>query len=364
MTIADRYIGRQVLSGTFFAILMLTLVLVLGNLFKEARTLLVEYGAPMWVLGDFAINVLPVSLIFTIPWAFLTSVLLVFGKLSSDNELNAFRVAGMSLQRIALPVVLLGAALSGLCLWLNLEVGPHAKRQLDDIVKNTLIKDPRTLLRAGTDQSGLRNVRVDAGSSNGEVFQNLHIFVMDDRAAGSTDSDQLYVHADRAETVLDREKQQIRLRLNNAYIDGRYGGGREFTLLSEELEWMVVDYSDATGGKVRSGSMTNAEIDAYLATLPETYPDQIKARFLARKTRRYTSSFACLAFAMVGVPLGIKARRRDTSTGLVLSIGIGAGYFLASSMLGGSVDHQWLLWLPNLVCLALGIVLFARARIR
>ena len=34
----------------------------------------VEVGAPIWVLGDFVLSVLPVSLIFTIPWALLASV--------------------------------------------------------------------------------------------------------------------------------------------------------------------------------------------------------------------------------------------------------------------------------------------------
>ncbi|MGB1129239.1 MAG: hypothetical protein ACPG4K_04255, partial [Haloferula sp.] len=77
MRISDRYIGRNIISGTFFAILLLSLLLVLGNLFKEIRPLLVEVGAPISVLGEFVLSVLPVSLIFTIPWGFLSAVLLV-----------------------------------------------------------------------------------------------------------------------------------------------------------------------------------------------------------------------------------------------------------------------------------------------
>ena len=113
MRLSDRYIGRQILLGTLYAIVVLSLVLVMGNLFKQARPLLVEQHAPIGLVLRFVINVLPFSLMFTIPWGFLTAVLLVFGRMSGDHEITSFRVAGLSLVRLALPVFVIGAALSG-----------------------------------------------------------------------------------------------------------------------------------------------------------------------------------------------------------------------------------------------------------
>ena len=82
MKILDRYIGRQILFATSFAVIVLSFVLVLGNIFKELLDQLVQrpdldFGYVVRFVG----NVLPFSLIFTIPWGFLTSVLLVFGRL-------------------------------------------------------------------------------------------------------------------------------------------------------------------------------------------------------------------------------------------------------------------------------------------
>ena len=359
MRISDRYIGRQIFSGTLLAILLLTLLLVLGNVFKEIRPLLVEIGAPLWVLGDFILSVLPVSLIFTIPWAFLSATLLVFGRLSSDNELNAFRCAGLSLSRLAVPVFVLGALLSALCLYLNLEVAPRAKHRVREITTRTLIQDPRALLRAGTDQTRIKNLRVNSTGSTGDVFHNLHIFVTDD-PSGDLGA---YVHADTAKTVVDHEKKQIRLRLTGAYSDGVDPDGKQFSLLSEELEWMVVDYSDDARRAPKPSALTNRQIDEYLALNPEM-PESGRAKYIAEKTRRHTSSLACLAFAMIGVPLGIKARRRDTSSGLVVSLGVATAYFVTDSLLGDPADALWLLWLPNLACFLLGLVLFRRARRR
>ena len=76
------------------------------------------------------------------------------------------------------------------------------------------------------------------------------------------------------------------------------------------------------------------------------------------------TSFACLAFAFIGVPLGIKARRRDTSTGLILSLVIGAAYFVGGNMISDSGLDPWMAWIPNIACILLGIILFRRARFR
>ncbi len=360
MRTSDRYIGRQVLSGTVFAIILLSLLLVMGNVFKEIRPLLVEVGAPVWVLGKFVLSILPVSLIFTIPWALLASVLLVFGRLSSDNELTAFRCAGMSLVRLAFPVIAIGLAFSLLCLWLNLQVAPRFKKSSKEFLTEIVIQDPRSLLKTGADQNRMKNVKVDSGGSEGDIFKNFHIFMMEGDLEGDAGT---YVHADAAETVIDEENRQIRLRLTNAYIEIVAEPGNYQPLIAEELEWMVIDYSDTGNPNPKPSSMTNPEIDAFLASNPPL-PEDFLFRFEVEKTERYSSSFACLAFALIGVPLGIKARRRDSSTGMIISLCIGAAYFIATSLLGDAGGGTWLLWLPNIICILLAIVLFRRARFR
>ena len=70
------------------------------------------------------ISVLPLSLMYTVPWGFLSAVLLVFGRLSSHQEITSFRVAGVSLVRLSAPVFVIGALLSLASLWLNINVVP------------------------------------------------------------------------------------------------------------------------------------------------------------------------------------------------------------------------------------------------
>src|SRR4029453_4048013 len=99
MKLLDRYVGRQVLTTSVFGVAILSVVLVLGNIFKQPLDLLVNHNAPLELILSFIGYILPFSLTFTIPWGFLTAVLLAFGKMSAENELGALGSAGGAIPR-------------------------------------------------------------------------------------------------------------------------------------------------------------------------------------------------------------------------------------------------------------------------
>ena len=101
MKIIDRFISRELIVNFLFAVAVLSLVLVVGNIFRKLLPLLVNQDVPIEYIATFIAYVLPFSFIFTIPWGLLTAILLVFGRLSADNELTALRSNGVSIGRIA-----------------------------------------------------------------------------------------------------------------------------------------------------------------------------------------------------------------------------------------------------------------------
>src|SRR3954453_23809099 len=125
MKILDRYVFGQVLVTSLFAIAVLSVVLVLGNIFKQLLELLVNHDAPFDLILSVIAYLLPFSLTFTIPWGFLTAVLLVFGKMSAENELIALRSSGVSIPRISVLVFVIGLGCVATCLWINLIVAPQ-----------------------------------------------------------------------------------------------------------------------------------------------------------------------------------------------------------------------------------------------
>src|SRR5438034_9213310 len=104
MKLIDRFVSRELIVNVLFAIAVLSLVLVVGNIFRELLPLLVNHDVPMEYLITFIAYVLQFSLIFTIPWGLLTASALVFVRLSAANELIALRANAVSVTRDSVPL--------------------------------------------------------------------------------------------------------------------------------------------------------------------------------------------------------------------------------------------------------------------
>jgi lipopolysaccharide export system permease protein len=363
---SDRYIGKQVLFGTLYAVVVLGLVLVLGNLFKEIQPLLVEQKAPIGIVIRFVIGVLPVSLMYTVPWGFLSAVLLVFSRLSMHQEITAFRVAGVSLVRLSAPVFVIGAVLSGVSLWLNLKVVPDSKSTITQLLYEQASRDPGSLLKPGVAQGDIKGGRqgnsrlLIEGKSDGWV-DGFHFYQL-----GDGEGERTYVHADRAALAVDEENSRLNLKLENAVFEKRESDGSVELVIAGYAEPLLIDLKDPRRKKKRASAMSNEEILEEIAVNREM-TEKKKVRFRSEITKRYSFSMACLAFSFVAVPLGIGARRRDTSGGLVASLVIGTVYFLISMLAGDSGSEAGatvFLWVPNVACVLLGLYLFRRARFR
>src|ERR671922_577038 len=128
MKLIDKFISRELIVNVLFAIAVLSLVLVVGNIFRKLLPLLVNHDVPMEYLIAFILYVFPFSLIFTIPWGLLTAILLVFGRLSADNELIALRANGVSVPRVAVSLGFIAAVCTMICLWLTVDVSPATQK--------------------------------------------------------------------------------------------------------------------------------------------------------------------------------------------------------------------------------------------
>lgn len=360
----DRYLSRQVLVSTVFAVVLLSLVLVLGSIFQEIRSLLVEQGAPLGILLEFVVLVLPFSLVYTIPWGFLAAVLLVFGRLSADQELVAIRGAGRSLFRIAMPVFAMGVVLSGACFYLNGYLGPRAKDAQRNLLFRVLKDDPLSLLEPGVVQSQLKGQKIFIESKEGNVLRGFHAYQL---SSGQRDAVPVgYVYADRVDLVNDEEAQQLKLRLENAYGEAYEANGQVRHLFTGEAEPWLADYSGAGSKKRKPNAMENPELLSRLRGEKEELTAPLREQLGFELARRSSFSLAPLALAAIAIPLGITSRRRETSSGLLVSVGIAFGYFLlmiiADEARGsGEFLPLALLWLPNVLCLGLATFLILRS---
>src|SRR3954452_4724262 len=180
MKIIDRYISRQLIFNLVFAIAVLSFVLVLGNIFRKLLPLLVNHDLPLEYVLGFIAYVLPFSLIFTIPWGLLTAVLLVFGRLSADNELIALRANGVSITRICIPLVFIAAVCTLASLWLNVQVAPAAQEEMRATVFNLATRNPMALF--GSDQviDQFPGRKIYVGRKEGNRLENILVYELND----------------------------------------------------------------------------------------------------------------------------------------------------------------------------------------
>jgi len=91
--------------------------------------------------------------------------------------------------------------------------------------------------------------------------------------------------------------------------------------------------------------------------------DRMKLQMVVQN--KFASAFAVFTFALVGVPLGIRVSRRETSANLGLAVVLALSYYFLTIVIGWlggrpELRPDLLLWVPNLLFLGIGIWMFWR----
>ncbi len=133
------YVIKEVLKAFVPAFLVLALIMVLGFCVQ-----LLHEGLDVVRLRGLPLHLVSYSVPVVLPSAFLTAVIVAFGRLSADNEITAMRVAGVHLLRIILPVCVLALLLSGVAGYFQFQAVPRARRSIKllkyDAVKQILME--------------------------------------------------------------------------------------------------------------------------------------------------------------------------------------------------------------------------------
>ena len=349
------YLTRETLATLLVTVLVFTFVLLLGNLFKEIAALLASgQVTPSFLLRAIGL-LIPYVLVYSLPVGMLIATLLVFGRFSADHELTAARAGGVSLLSLSAPVLAIGVLLSALCGWMNLHVAPQSRLAYKTMLFKYGLENATALLteKGFTD---FPSHRVYVGSIDGSKLREVVIYQNDE--AGNL---RRRMHAEEAQIELNAETEQMQITLRS--VDGfEFDNGKERTFVYSKYGPMVLG-KKAEKLKQRPPKLKElsfAQLRGLVAELKEQGIDSTPVQ--VQLHQKVALSFACIGFTLIGIPLAIRAHRRETNFGIAMALVLVTAYY-GLIVLAQSLDrhpallpHLWM-WLPNFLFQGIGCVL-------
>jgi lipopolysaccharide export system permease protein len=324
MKIIDGYVAREILAPFGLGVLLLTFALVTARLLKLTE-MVVNHGVTLGIVGSLIGFIMPAFLELTFPMAVLLGVLMGFGRMSGDRELIAARACGISLYRLAMPVLGVAFAVYALSTWLAFSVRPWANRHLEE----RLFDVTQTTTSAGLKEKVFNRdfpglvVYVDTISSADGTLHGVMISDARNPAQQNT------IIARRGLMIPDEASKSITIRL----FDGSLFGVEADRNASHVTSFRTYDLNVHPEEGLELGRRSPDEMSytqlrqTIVAARSAGQPDYEAETELASK---YTVPFTTLLFALIGVPLGLKPARGGQSERFGMAIAL---FFLYYSLM-------------------------------
>ncbi len=371
--ILSRYLARDFAFGFALTVAIFTLVLVAGTMVRAMDWLARGVPGPL-LFRFFALNV-PYTLQFSIPLGALTAVLLLFSRLSSDGELTAMRACGMSLWQIAAPVLALAVAATAATLALAHGASPYSRQQQRNIEAQFRQVDPLALIEPGRWIREFPGHLLYVARRDGGRLQDVTLYAIPE------DGPRRVIRARDGTVARSADGRELRIDLyavRMEWVESEEPGGRERrrTMTAEHYPevFRIDEMFRRRAVRLRPGDHTLPQLLAALRDLPAKHPELDPADLLPQRLQlvieassRTALAFTCLAFVLLGIPLGIRTRRRESGIGFGISLGVAMLFYFTMVMVGTMSTHprlhpQLLVWAPILLAEVAGLVLLHRAR--
>ena len=359
-----RYVFREIVTSSLLGTLLATIVVFLQRVDRLFELLVGGNPTPEIVLRLLWLTVSPV-LPLSIPFGVLVGILIGLGRMASDGEIVALRAAGVSSRRVVPPVLLFAAMGAGLAAWASLRLTPYSMREssmiLNSLIENQLSAEiqprifdedfPDTILYVG-----------DVRPGDPAVWHP--VFIADvappetrTSGIGAKADGPLITVARAALATSDTKGNRIQLSMRDyaTHEMGKDGTARDDWANTKTV---ALNAKPPERRQLSVKAMNTRQLMHYEG------PDRLEAAIELHQ--RFAFPVACIALALVGIPLGAATRKGGKSAGYVNAIFLAfLGYYLSSvSLVGvakqGTLSVPVAIWLPNVVFSLAGILFLMR----
>lgn len=363
MKVIERYVFGSFLSSFLLAFFVLTFVLTIGLMVQIVGYIL--DGVPMALVGEFALVSFPETLQWTMPLALLVSSVLVFSRMSADSEIAAMRACGVNLLSVMKWPLLFALFCTLLGVYINNEVATRGHEVRRSLKTKVSVETGLDVLEPGRVIVDFPKVKIYFGAKEGNWLYDL--IVMD----YSNPSVDRMITASKA--LVTSKGRDVSLDLYQMTVDP-LDADHPTMARANRFQYVVKDALKTKKYRKKEKDFLFTELMAEIRRMKSAVPtakgsSRVKGteKFFIKRylsclkvefSRRLVFAMASLCFVLVGVPLGIKAQRRESTIGMAVALVVSLGYYMVVILMLSlekkfAIYPEVLMWLPVLACGAL-----------
>lgn len=380
VNLLDRYIFKSVLFTCAAAVALFAFIVLVPNVVRDLLTYVLAGQISLLVAARLVLTLVPLAVSYALPMGMLTGVLLTLGRLSADSEITAMRAAGISLARVARPILLLAAVSVAAGLYFNFEAMPRARVQYERDFATVIRANPLNFIVPKTFIRDFSGYVVYVSDKQGGVLRDIWVWELDAQSRVRR-----FAHAETGRIDYDEKENAIVLTPIHVQVETRDPKNPEAVadpqLIVSVGQWeplrLSLDrfFGRSSGLRIKQEWLTYPQLQAERARLAaQPLPADPAQEKQARRDRmklelvyqdKVNTALAILSLTLIGVPLGIKVSRRETSANFAIAVGLTLAYYLltvAVKVLDRHPEYRpdLLLWVPNLLLIGLGAWLMTR----
>lgn len=358
MRILDRYVGLLFLRLLCLGGVAFLGVYVIVDLFENLPKF-VEARAPATAVVAYYAFSLPRMMLQVTPMAVLLAAILCLGTLGRNHELLAMRTGGLSDLRVALPVLVLAAAVSAAALGIGDRLLPEANERALNIQRVQVRRlPPHAFTRANNiwyAAKGGKLLYIGAMDPASGALRDLTVFEF---GPGF----RLVKRLDAPEVTWREGRWLVVRGIERTFSpDGAMrevpAAGRDAGLAESPRDFARVERLPE--------EMSYAELRGYIRRLAASGLEA--RRYLVDLYAKPALAATSLITALIGASLGLRVRKAGITVAVGLSVCLGLGYWVVLS-LGLSLGHSGAMppllaaWLPNSLFGGAGLLAIWRMR--
>jgi lipopolysaccharide export system permease protein len=335
--------------------------------------LVIEYGVSLFKVGQLLILLLPSTVAVTVPMAFLVGILLTYSRIVQDNEYHGMQASGISVRSIVLPSIYLAVFVTIIMILFNNYVLPAANLTYKKIYYDIIQKRSGMLIQKHVFINSFDDYVFYIGDkdSKNDLLKNVIVFVKDNT---SPDTPAKVILSREGEIINDDKSYRLALKLKNGIIQlGSYADPDKLSQIFYNTNYVDLDIKGLFKNRNEpddikgTREMTGEEIAAEIKKGKESKHD--KNWLFIEFHKKFSIPFAVIAFAIVGIPLGLMTKKGGRIGGIAFSLVlIFIYYVLLSTGQNYGYKGQWnyflAVWLPNIFLVGFGLLLLVFMAIR